>query len=194
MRRPLVVLLALVPALVLAACGGGGGIQKERLSDLVLRRRDVGSRFVAFYSGRQTQLDTQGTPRANGSRFGREGGWIVRFRRGGASSANGPLVVESRADLFSGSSGAGKDLDLYRRQLASAPAPHVRPLALPKIGDAAVGVTFVQPGGKPLRFYAIAWRYRNATASVTVEGFDGHLRPGDAIRLARRQQARIAAS
>jgi hypothetical protein len=45
-----------------------------------------------------------------------------------------------------------------------------------------------------LRFYVIAWRYRNATASVTVEGFDGHVQPADAIGLARRQQARLAAA
>jgi hypothetical protein len=119
MRRRL--LLALLPALVLPACGGGGGIQKQSLSDLVLRRQDVGKRFVAFYSGRQTQLDTQGTPRSDQSRFGREGGWIARYRRSGAPAANGPLVIESRADLFSGSGGAGKDLELYRRQLASPP-------------------------------------------------------------------------
>jgi hypothetical protein len=106
MRRRL--LLALLPALVLPACGGGGGIQKQSLSDLVLRRQDVGKRFVAFYSGRQTQLDTQGTPRSDQSRFGREGGWIARYRRSGAPAANGPLVIESRADLFSGSGGPAR--------------------------------------------------------------------------------------
>lgn len=185
-------LLALLPALVLPACGGGGGIQKQSLSDLVLRRQDVGNRFVPFYSGRQTQLDTQGTPRSDQSRFGREGGWIARYRRNGAPAANGPLVIESRADLFSGSGGAGKDLELYGRQLASPPGSHAQPLQLPKIGDATLGSTFVEPGGKALRFYAIAWRYRNATASITVEGFDSHVRLGDAIRLARRQQARLA--
>lgn len=190
MRRP--VLLAFVAVLVLglAACGGGGGIPKGSLSDLVLRRQDAGAHFVAFYSGRQTQLDNQGTPRSDASRFGREGGWITRFRRSGATGATGPLVIESRADLFSGSGGAGKDLNLYRHQLET-PG---KPLTLPKIGDGAVGSTFVQPGGKPLRFYVIAWRYRNATASVTVEGFDGHVRSADAIRLARQQQARLAAA
>jgi hypothetical protein len=181
--------LALISALLLVGCGGGGGIPKERLSALVLRRQDVGTRFAVFYSGRQTQLDNQGTPRSDGSRFGREGGWIARFRRSGAGAA-GPLVIESRADLFSGSGGAGNDLDLYSR-LIEGPG---YPLKVPKLGDGAVGSTFVQPGGKPLRFYVIAWRYRNATASVTVEGFDGHVRSRDAIRLARRQQARLAAA
>lgn len=194
MRRPVLVALVATFPLALASCGGGGGISKQSLSDLVLRRQDVGSGFAPFYSGRQTQLDNQGTPRSDASRFGREGGWIARFRRSGAAGASGPLVIESRADLFSGTGGAGKDLGLYKRLLESSGTQQAQSLKLPKLGDEAVGSTFVQPGGKPLRFYTIAWRYRNATASVTVEGFDGHLRSEDAIRLARRQQRRLAAA
>ena len=49
-------------------------------------------------------------------------------------------------------------------------------------------MTFSQAGAKPLRFFRIAWRYRNATASVTVEGFDGK------VRLARRSRARPEAA
>ena len=53
-------------------------------------------------------------------------------------------------------------------------------------------LTFVQPGGVPLRFYRFAWRYRNATASVTVEGFGRKVRLADALVLVRRQQQLIA--
>ena len=53
-------------------------------------------------------------------------------------------------------------------------------------------MTFVQPGAEPLRFYRIAWRYRNATASVTAEGFDGKLAFGRALALARKQQRLLA--
>ena len=55
-----------------------------------------------------------------------------------------------------------------------------------------LGVTFVQASSKPLRFYRIAWRDRNVTASVILEGFDGKLRLDQALALARRQERLIA--
>ena len=178
--------------LVVAACGGSATIPQQRLSHLVLRERDLGRPFSAFNSGPQTQLDNQGTPRADGARFGREGGWIARYRRPGSPATEGPLLVESRADLFSSAGGAKKDLEAYRATLAAVPGVQRRPLALPQIGDAALGVTFEQPGAVPLRFFRIAWRYRNATASVTVEGFGRKVRLADALVLVRRQQRLIA--
>src|SRR5689334_21629464 len=103
MRR----LALLLSPVLLAVCGCGGGpsIQKESLSKLVLTRQDLGAQFAPFYSGPQVPLDNQGTPRADAARFGRQGGWIVRLRRTGSPAAPGPLVVESRADLFGGSGG-----------------------------------------------------------------------------------------
>jgi hypothetical protein len=190
MRR--LVPLALV--LALAGCGGGPTISASGLGNRILRARDVGSGFSSFYDNRQTALDTQGTPRADQSRFDRKGGWVARFKRSGAANRPGPLLVESRIDVFAGSSGAKKDLDLYRGMYASAPGQGVHALALPELGDEAVGQTFVQAGARPLRFFRVAWRYRNATAQVLAEGFDGKLREADAVRLARAQQRRLAGS
>jgi hypothetical protein len=194
MRRLLPLALVLALALGLAACGGGGGptIPKDSLSKLVLHQHDVGASFAPFSSGAQAPIDNQGTLRADASRYGREGGWIVRFHRAGSTSTSGPLVVESRADLFGASGGARKDLDLYRQMFASSPGSAHRSLAPSSLGDEAVGDTFLQPGPKPVRFYRIAWRYENATAAVTVEGFDGKLTQADALRLARKQQRRLA--
>jgi hypothetical protein len=158
----------------------------------VLRQQDLGPPFSAFNSGPQTQLDNQGTPRADPTRFGREGGWISRYHRPGSGATAGPLLVESRADLFRSAGGAKKDLDVYRAMLAEAPGARLRPLTLLQIGDAAFGVTFVQPSAKPLRFFRIAWRYRNATASVTIEGFDGRVQLADALALVREQQRLLA--
>jgi hypothetical protein len=185
--------LALVLALGLAACGGGGPtISKDSLSKLVLTRQDLGRSFAPFSSGPQAPLDNQGTPRTDASRFGREGGWIVRFHRAGSTSTQGPLVVESCADLFGGSGGAKKDLDLYRQMFASSPGSAHRELSPSSLGDEAAGDTFLQPGPKPVRFFRLAWRYENVTAAVTLEGFDGKLTQADALRLARKQQRRLA--
>ena len=46
------------------------------------------------------------------------------------------------------------------------------------LGDAAVAMTIDQPGAAAVRFFRIAWRDHNATASVLVEGFDGAARDG----------------
>ncbi len=162
------------------------------MSSLVLHQHDLGSPFASFNAGPQTQLDNQGTPRTNPQRDGREGGWIARYHRPGSFATKGPLVVESRVDVFKSDGGAKSDLDLYRTTFASAARAGGKTLSAPSVGDQALAMTFVQPGTKSLRFYRIAWRYRNATASVTAEGFDRKLALGQALALARKQQRLLA--
>jgi hypothetical protein len=177
----------------LAACGGGGAtISQKQLSNLVLRTRDLPAGFSSFETGRQSQLDATSDLRADLTRFGRKDGWIARFHRAGGPSTSGPLVVVSRADLFGDSGGANKDLQAYATELANEPGTKQRALKLPPIGDQAIGETFVQPGAHPVRYVVVAWRYENVSASVEVEGFDGRVTAADAIRLAQRQQRRIA--
>jgi len=185
------VVLALV--VVAAGCGGGGGGDVPAASPgrLVLAARDVGPAFSSFYRGPQTALDNQGTPRAKLQRYGREAGYVTRLRRAGSASTAGPLVVESRVDVFRSADGATKDLAAYRQILAATPGLHRRTLKLPVIGDSAAGVSFVQPGPVPTRYYRIAWRYRNATASVTAQGFAGKLRLRDVLALVRKQQQHL---
>jgi len=190
------VLLALL-AVGLAGCGSSGPtIPKSALSRLVLAPRDVRP-LVAFDVGPQVRLDNLAGPRKDPSRFGREGGWKARYRRSGSTATKGPLVVESRADLFSSSSGAKKDLrayeDDFRGTIASAPTLRDFVDAPANLGDEASAMTIRQPGaaGASVRFYRIAWRDHNATASVLVEGFDGKVSFAEASALARRQQARI---
>ena len=184
-RAVVFAMLVLLPA----ACGGSSdNISADKMKQLVLRQQDLGAPFASFYSGPQTQLDNQGTPRADASRDGREGGWVARYHRPGSPATRGPLVVESRVDVFKSTGGAKKDLGLYRTTFLTVPGAVAHQLAAPSIGDQALAVTVVQPGGKPLRFYRIAWRYRNATASVTAEGFNGKLALNNALELVRKQQ------
>lgn len=189
MRRFLVFLPL---AALLAACGGSKPVSADRMQQLVLRPADVGPAFQSFYDNVQTHLDNDATPRADPAHDGREGGWVARYRRAGSPKTQGPLLVESRVDVFKSSGGAKDDLDLYRRLLSSGPGSQRRRLAVGSLGDDAVGTTFLQAGGMPVRFYRIAWRYRNATASVTAEGFDGHITAADAVGLARKQQQRLS--
>ena len=158
----------------------------------MLQQQDLGAPFRQFADGKQGHLDNQ-APRDDPARYGREGGWIARFNRPGTPKTRGPLVVESRADLFKSAGGAKKDLGAYRELFTSPALSQRRVVTVPKIGDDVLAQTFVQPATKPLRFYRIAWRYRNATAAVTVEGFDGKVDAADAVALARKQQRRLAA-
>jgi hypothetical protein len=183
--------LAICLAVALTGCGSSGStIPIESLNKLVLEPQDLGRQFQQFARGKQGHLDNQ-APREDPTRYGREGGWIARFNRSGNTKTPGPLVVESRADLFEDADGAKADLRAYRELFASPDLSQRSAVNVPKIGDEAIGQTFVQPGAKPLRFYRIAWSYLNATAAVTVEGFDGNVHAADAIALARKQQRRL---
>ena len=188
--RGVVALLALA-AVLLAGCDTQATIAKDKLSALVLSQKDMPSGFSEFYNGPQVRLDNQGTVRSDASRNGREGGWIARLRRTDPGQTQGPLVIESRADLFKDSGGASSDLAVYRVLFSKTSGAELKNVVVSGLGDEAAGITFTQPGGRTLRYYRIAWRYRNATASVLVEGFDGELSLNDAETVARKQQARM---
>ena len=63
------------------------------------------------------------------------------------------------------------------------------------LGDEAHSFTFTTGSGQfEVRYYTVAWRERNATASVSVNGFNGKLTLSDALKLARAQERRMAAA
>jgi hypothetical protein len=179
---------------LLAGCGSSShNVSQKDLPKLVLRDIDLPPAFSSFYSGAQTRLDNSGSARADVTRFHRDGGWIARYHRAGSASTRGPLVVESRVDVFGGSGDAKRDLALYLVDFSRAPG-HSTVSEVPRIGDEAIAVTFTQPGQLTTRFYRIAWRDRNVTASVLVDGFDGKVSLTDAVSLAQKQERLIAAS
>ena len=194
MRRTVLILAALL----LAGCsgddgGGGPQVSVSKGPDLVLSSADVGRPFTQFDEGEQRRTD-MAPPRDDPSRFHRQGGWKARFQRGGTVKTKGPLVIESRADLFETTGDANKDFDLYKEALDElafgAAGQTVEPA--PKLGEEAHAVSFRQ-GLKPtaVRHYAIAWRQGNVTGYVLVNGFDGRLTLEDGVNLARKQEKRI---
>jgi hypothetical protein len=183
---------SLLTVAVLAACGGGGPrtVPPSQLSKLVLHGQDLHGPFAAFDTGRQTRLDRVAGPRSDPQRFGRQGGWKARYNRPGSPATRGPLVVESRADVFKDEAGAAKDLTAYRAQFAREPG--ARPLRVAHLGAAATAITQQRPGKPAAQFVSVAWRDGNVTASVVANGFAPGLRPADAVALARAQERRIA--
>jgi len=162
-------------------------LPESALPRLVLQPGDVPPGLERFDEGRQAKADQPGGARTAADRFGRLGGWKARYRRTGSSAAAGPLVVESRVDVFESNGGAEDELEAF----ATDPQGKTREVDL---GDEGVLATAVQPAfPSPLRIYVVAWRQDNAVSVVTVHGFRG-VSSQETLALARKQEARIEAA
>jgi hypothetical protein len=188
----------LLLVLLLAGCsldgGAGGKVEPGALSMLVLHPEDVPSVFQRFDEGRQVIADNPGGRREDTQRFGRQGGWKARYRRSGTPQTTGPLVIESRADLFDSTGGAEDDLDAARSDLEDAELDW-QPIDEPGLGDESFAATLVQGSGtSEVRYYQVFWREANVTASLNVNGFEGRLALFEALELARKQERRISSA
>lgn len=126
--------------------------------------------------------------RGSPTRFGRVQGWKARYRRPGSAQTSGPLVIESRVDLFKTADGARKELEAHGRDLPEG----LRVLARAPVGEGGFTATGRQGTGQfTIRFYLIAWRMGDTTASVFLNGFEGKVKQAQAIELARKQQLRM---
>jgi hypothetical protein len=190
-RRALLVLVLLLAGCSLGG-GDGGSVELTDLPRAVLQPDDLTPAFDRFDEGRQAILDNPGGNRADPQRFGRRDGWKARYRRSGSARTEGPLVVESRADLFESSSGADDELEAAKEDLSEGELEW-QPIDEPGIGDESFAATLVQGGGtSEVRFYQVVWRHANVSASVNANGFEGQLALEDVLELARKQDRRIA--
>jgi hypothetical protein len=178
--------------LVLAGCSLGGdeddgaSIEQSQLKTLVLQPEDVGPRFFRFDEGPQGSADTPGGNRSDRARFGRVQGWKARYRRPGSPQTTGPLVIESRADLFESADGAAEELEAIEEIDFAA-------LDDPELGDDARAFQSQQSGtGQGVRYYLIAWREENVTSLILVNGFEGKITFANALELAEKQARRTS--
>lgn len=178
-------------------CMGGSraAVEPDEARDVVLQPADTSRVFERFDFGRMARADLPAGARSDPARFGREAGWKARYRRPGSASTVGPLVIESLVDVFASADGAEDDLATLRRELASPAEPAITPataLAEPKLGDEALAWSALLPAQpRNTVFFTVAWRHRNAVATVSVNGFEGRLAFEAALDLARKQQARL---
>ena len=83
MTRLVASLTLLAGVVALAGCSGGDErIEADSARRLVLQAEDVPREFERFDFGRTAQADLPAGARADPARFGREGGWKARYRRG----------------------------------------------------------------------------------------------------------------
>jgi hypothetical protein len=181
-----------VCTLALAGCGSSGGkatVSRSELPATVLQKADVPSLWTQFADQQQARIDMHPGPRQSPTRFGRENGWISRYR---GTEHGRAVVVESRADAFGSVGGAKKDLNAYRDEIeAGVPGSGstTKLLTAPALGDGSVAGQLRQG---PSVFIVVAWRRANETASVTVEGRAATTTLADAVGLARKQDKRLA--
>jgi hypothetical protein len=192
-----------VVAALAAGCDGddsqpsgqaGAQARESGLKASVLQPEDLPPAFIQFDEGAQVRADLPRSPaRGSPTRFGRVQGWKARFRRPGSTQTPGPLVIESRVDLFKTADGARKELAAYGRDLPE--GLRVLEWNHTGLGDASFTATGRQGAGQfVVRFYLIAWRVGDMTASVLVNGFEGKLKQAHADELARKQQRRMEAA
>ncbi len=173
-------------------------IEPDALRTLVLQPGDLSDIWVPFNSGRQVRADAPAGARSDPERFGRVDGWIARFRRPGSQATAGPLVIESRADLFESADGAADELAAAKSEVGTAIGSQTptEPLDDPAVGEEAFAATILQRSGgggiANVRFYLISWRQENVVARIFVNGFEGKFTLAQALDLARAQERRIA--
>jgi hypothetical protein len=166
--------------LLIAGCSGdeSPAVPADALPKVVLQPADLPSGFQRFDEGRLASADDPAGA----------AGWKSRYRRAGNPQTQGPLVVESRVDLFDSAGDAEDELDAIAGAEQVQPSDHA-------LGDEAIVVAKTQAGfPRRLATYVVAWRSDNVLGRVTANGFEGRLREADALDLARKQQARIAAA
>jgi hypothetical protein len=189
MPRPVKLAAAALGVAALGGCGSSGPtISADRMSKLVVQPGDLGPAFSPFYDGKQLSADQTGA-RHDPARFGRRGGWIVRYRRAGSPRTKGPLIVASRVDLFGDAGGAKKDFSLYATDLRHIAGTKV---AAPTVGSESAVYTNLQGSARiGVRSYTIAWREHNATAELQLDGFERGFVLAQALALARKQDLRL---
>jgi hypothetical protein len=186
----------LLAILGLAGCSltgddGGTSIEVAELEKLVLQPNDLPRSFVRFDEGRQIAADLPEGARADPARFGRLDGWKARYRRAGSVETAGPLVIESKADVFDSGEGAEHDFDAARADTDES-EPEWQPIGEPGLGDESFAATLLQGSETSgVRFYQVVWREDNAVASLNVNGFARGRAHEDALELARAQEKRI---
>jgi hypothetical protein len=170
---------------------GGASIGVAELEKLVLQPEDLPRSFVRFDEGRQIAADLPEGARSDPARFGRLDGWKARYRRAGTLQTTGPLVIESKADLFDSGEGAEDDFEAARADTDES-EPEWQPIGEPGLGDESFAATLLQgTETSGVRFYQVVWREDNAVASLNVNGFARGLALEDALELARAQEKRI---
>jgi hypothetical protein len=175
--------VALVLVALTAGCGGAAtpDVPAGAAKTLVLQPRDLSRGFVSIGSGEENPLaaidDREGPPK------GRTASWYADYRRPGGVAAPGPLIVQSRVEVFDGRGSAEVAYSSAYHRISA-----TRTVA--RLGDESGAAGQTSPGAQ---IYRIVWRRANVVAALVVTGLEHRLTLAQSARLAHAQDARIAA-
>ncbi len=179
---------------VLAACGTQAAkpLPHDRLQSLVLQPSDLSPTLSRFSFGRELRSEQSPVFSGDPSRFGRQGGWIARYRRRGNPKAHGPLTIVSAVEMFGRSAGASQYLGAQeKREKTSASAAGLKEVSTPSIGAESHALASARAPRGSVRYVVVTWRNGRFVGSVAASGYAELMSARDVLALARSQEKRL---
>jgi hypothetical protein len=181
-------------ALAASGCGSSGAkeLPERELAKLVVQPGDVPG-MGRFANGREILAEQSPVLGRDPHKFGRQNGWIVRYRR--ARGSNGPLILPSGVETFGKSSGASKFFDeVTKLNERNAAGSGMKQADGDDLGDER-RVLSTKPGRPDsVRFVVTVWRTGRIVGSISASGYSGRMSSDDVVALAKRQDQRLAAA
>jgi hypothetical protein len=139
------------------------------------------------------ELAKQGDSRKDYVKLGRLTGYNVTYKRPGFT---GVLVLDAFASIYRSNAGAHDSLRLSLSGAAKDGGAGFRWIPSgPVLGsEARVYAVSTKQNGMPVEYYTVAWRHGRVFAEVICGGVSGRISSAEAMALARKQEARIAAA
>jgi hypothetical protein len=162
---------------------------------MVIRLADLPTGFGvdqgAYVSN--AQLAKDGDTRKDYVKLGRLTGYNVTYKRAGFV---GVLVLDAFASIYRSNDGAHDSLRLSLAGAAKDGGPSFRwiPAGAALGSEARVFAVSTKQNGMAVDYFTVAWRHGRVFAEVICGGVSGQITPAQAMALARKQEAHIAAA
>lgn len=181
--RSLIAVLAV--AIVTASCASASSSPDPRALTLKLRDFPAGWQIdKAYYRTNDVVVKDGSTTRAQVKAWGRISGYAL-------DASEGLHKVESRASVYETSAGADVSLDQTRAHCGKSPLRRV------SLGGVDLGhrpcfaVQRIRRNGVSTETWVVAWRRGRLTGAVLAASLPGGLRPGDVLKLAKKEDAKL---
>jgi hypothetical protein len=191
-RAGAAVAVFVVVALASGGCGDSSGenLSENELAKLVVQPSDV-PRLSRFQNEREIMSQQSPVLGRDPHRFGRQNGWVARYRR--PRGSNGPLILASGVDMFAKRSGASDFFGKVTKvNEANAAGSGMKSADGDDLGDERQ--VLATPSGRPgsVRFVLAVWRTGRFVGSISASGYSGRISSDDVVALAKRADRRLA--
>lgn len=181
-------------ALVITACGAHTAepLSDEQLQTLVLQSADLPRTLERFSSDHELRSEQSPILEGDSGRFGRQNGWVARYRRSGNPRLRGPLTVASTIEMFGRSAGASKYLHaVEKRDREVASLTGLKELRVSAIGATSHGLESAHAPRGSIRYVIVTWREGRFVGIVSASGYAELMSARDVVALARSQEKRV---